>query len=65
MMEGQGHLKIMIKELRLFKSYGELFKDYKDQDHLKIIMKSSEFIMRFFALKKKKRHVKYFIYDII
>lgn len=54
MMEGQGHLKIMIKELRLFKSYGELFKDYKDQDHLKIIMKSSEFIMRFFAFKKKK-----------
>lgn len=55
MMESQGHLKIMIKELRLFKSYGELFKDYKDQDHLKIIMKSSEFIMRFFAFKKKKK----------
>lgn len=48
MMEGQGHLKIMIRELRLFKSHGrESFKDYKDQDHLN--NGDSEFIMRFFA----------------
>lgn len=36
MMEGQGHLNIMIR-VKLFKNHGheESFKDYNGQDHLK------------------------------